>query len=553
MSHVFVDLPFDPQREIKPNAKDPVVANNPYAKVYLYDQAGKKKRQVLWGDWLTLAEDSDLAAGQTNSSKWLWVRWAWKNPEKRQLLKVRRAFTKDVRPLEIIFVDVGIGDGCVLMSPERAGPNDDADATNQERIIVIDAGKTEHMRQFLDGRFNAYRDGFHFHAAVITHPDKDHYYGFSKILSNSKIRFDKLYHNGIAEFPTGSKIPGMGGKIEIDGVDYLKELIETDAEMRTAFDPAVQPQGRNYTRTIGKGIAKNNVGSFEMLSTQHGAIEDGKSWMPGFAPGDGRAYTIQILGPWIERPGDGQTSRLRLFAGNAGKTKNGHSIILRLKYGNFSVFFGGDLNRESEKFLLQKYGKADSWPSTKAGRDAMVETAREHLSSDVMKACHHGASDVTDEFLSAVAPAAFVISSGDQDANYVHPRPDLLGRLGKFGSGHAPVLLSTELQRSTRDIDNRELVSKLEKDIEKLVDCDIDAHADPDFSAERQKKLQKLLEKFGSLALPSVAVDGAIYVKTDGNLLITAFKKESQSQTNKWFWYAYRLTAAGSLELLPRD
>jgi len=183
----------------------------------------------------------------------------------------------------------------------------------------------------------------------------------------------------------------------------------------------------------------------------------------------------------------------------------------------------------------------------------MVEAAAERLSSDVMKTCHHGASDVTDEFLRAVNPAAFVISSGDEDANYVHPRPDLLGRLGRFGKGEAPVLLSTELQRSTRDIDNRDLVRELSGQIERLADCDAAAHAAPAFEAERSESLKGLLAKFAELALPSVAVDGAIYVKTDGEMLIAAFKKESQDAKDKWFYYAYRLTGQGTLELVPRQ
>jgi len=59
--------------------------------------------------------------------------------------------------------------------------------------------------------------------------------------------------------------------------------------------------------------------------------------------------------------------------------------------------------------------------------------------------------------VAAVNPACFVISFGDQEG-HVHPRPDLLGRLGRFGRGESPVLLSTELQRSTREREDQELV-----------------------------------------------------------------------------------------------
>ncbi len=535
MGHVFVSISPD----------------DPYEKVYLYNARGRKVRQVLWGDWLSLAEDEDLTDGQSDSSTWLWVRWGWSSPdpEKRQLLKIKRKYTASARPLEIIFVDVGIGDGAVLITPERDMGEGAVAENSEERIIVIDAGKESHMRDFLDSRFKAYRRGFNFHAAVVTHPDSDHYYGFNKIVSTSKITFDTLYHNGIAELNSADNFDRLGGTREAGGTTYLDSIITDDATMRQTFDPA---HGRTnwYAKVIGKGISKENVGSFEMLGVNVGPAEDGRFWMPGFAPSDGRPYTIEVLGPWVERPFGDDTPTLRTFDNSVGKTKNGHSVLLRLEYKNFTVLFGGDLNKPSEMFLLQKLAGLDAWPSTDAGKDAMVAAASARLSSHVMKSCHHGSSDVTDEFIKAVRPAAYVISSGDQDANYVHPRPDLLGRLGRLGWGNAPVLLSTELQRSTRDIDNSDLVRKLSKKIRELVSDTAQGTIDAE---ERTEKLDDLLEDFGGLALPSVAVDGAIYVKTDGETLITAFKKETQDAKSKWFYYAYRIAGDGELELVPME
>ena len=539
MSHVFVGLDKD----------------HPYDKVSLYNKSGRAVRQVLWGDWLTLAEQEDLPEGAKNSNTWLWVRWSWSSsdPAKRQVLKVKRKYTSATRPLEIIFVDVGIGDGAVLISPER-GLGGAADEGREEKIIVIDAGKSKHMRKFLDGRFNAYRKGFDFHAAIVTHPDADHYNGFNSIMSSSKITFDKVYHNGIVELNSKKTFDRIGGtRLGPDGeTSYVETLVTDDATMRATFDPA---KGRTnwFANMIKKGITKKTVGEYKMLGVNHGPKENGRHWVPEFAPSDNRPYTIEVLGPWVEHPFGPNDPTLRVFDNSLSHTKNGHSVLLRLQYGNFSVLFGGDLNTASEMFLLQKYAGIDDWPSDEDGREAMVKTASERLSSDVMKSCHHGASDVTDEFLDAVKPAAFVISSGDQDANYVHPRPDLLGRLGKYGMGDSPVLLSTELQRSTRDIDNSKLVNSLTKQVRALADHSAAAHGGPDFEAQQAAALDDVLEKFASLALPSVAVDGAIYVKTDGDMLMTAFKKETTDPKSKWFYYAYRLTGHGALELVRDD
>ena len=539
MEHIFVTLPGSPD------------GAGSYDKIFLRDANGKKVREVLWGDWLTLAPD------MPQSGEWRWIRWAWKDEAKRRLLKIRADEVTDRRPLEMIFLDVGIGDGSVLITPERA-TDPGLPAGQQERVIVVDAGKGQAMRQFLDARFSTYRAGMAFHAAVISHADLDHYGGFRSIFSNKDITFEHVYHNGALELPTGDDLDGMGGVTAPDanGVRYLKQIVENDAAVRAIYDPATTPSNRTFAKLIATAIAKGNVGRFDMLSTEHGRLAQGARWMPGFAPGERDGYTIEVLGPWVERDATGQ-ARLRVF-GDAAKTKNGHSVILRLRFGEFSILFGGDLNTPSERFLLTRYAGLDSWPLDRAGRDAMIAAARARFRSDVMKACHHGASDVTDEFLSAVNPAAFVISSGDDDVNYVHPRPDLLGRLGKAGRGTAPVLLSTELQRSTRETEDAALVKRLKRNIDLLAagGPGQDENGAPLSAADRTAACEALAKAMHAdvdmLGLSNVSVDGAIYVKTDGKRLIAAFKKETQDANNKWFWYSYALKADQTMDLVPR-
>lgn len=501
MEHAFVALPDD------------------YEDVLLYDAAEKPFRQVLWGDWLWI--DDTIPDTDPN---WRHVVWA---PKTKSLkLKVKRAHTTQERPLEIVFVDVGQGDGAVLITPER---------DDKERIIVIDAGEGDEMGEFLDQRFGAYRTGFRFHAAVITHPDKDHYLGFGKIFGSGKVKFRRLYHSGLVERPVSGEWPKAGGKTRdpVTGVWYLENLVETDAEMRQVFSGPTN--NMVYPGVIKAALDNNAVESFEMLSTAHGHQEAGKSWIPGFAPSDNRGYDIEVLGPFVELGPNG--NRLRKI-GDYGKTKNGHSVLLRLCFKEFRVLFGGDLNLPAEQFLLTRYAGIEDWPTSSADRETMLAAARPRFRSEVLKVCHHGSADVTDEFLEAVDPAAFVISSGDQEG-HVHPRPDLLGRLGRKGRGQAPVLLSTELQRSTRDREDAKLVEDLKRDIAAQI-----GNATP----ARQAKIDAAIK---TLSRSNVDVDGAIYLKTDGRRLITAFKKESRSDTKKWFYFEYRI-ADGKLLLVPR-
>lgn len=484
---------------------------------YLYTEDGKKFRQVMWGDFLRVKRE--MPDGR------LEIDWAPKSPSKRRTLYIDKADTVAKRPLEIIFVDVGQGDGAVLVSPETGA---------DERIMVIDAGEAGNMGAFLAARFQTYR-GFNFAAAVMTHPDKDHYYGFRDIFASDKIGFKVVYHSGLVERPVGGTWEKLGGEPIKDaetGVPYLTGLATDHASINEIFKDADTKYA--FPEVMSAALNNPKIGDVRMLSTEHAQIEEGVAWMPGFGPSDKRGYTIRVLGPVIE-PGPDGKPRLRKL-GSYGETKNGHSVILRLQYGKFSVLFGGDLNEPAEKFLLQHYTGVERFPrkGTKAYED-LVESARVVFRSDVMKSCHHGSEKVTDAFLDAVNPAAFVISSGDEEG-HVHPRPDLLGRLGQFGRGKAPVILSTELQRSSRAFENQESINRVLANIDKLANGGL-----------APAKVEALKESVKDLARSNVEVYGAIYLKTDGERLVTAFRIEAASETKKWFAFRYRFTDDGVL------
>ncbi|HSG34796.1 MAG TPA: hypothetical protein VLA37_09685, partial [Sphingomonadaceae bacterium] len=350
--------------------------------------------------------------------------------------------------------------------------------------------------------------------------------GFVQIFRDTKARFKHLYHSGLVERAVPGTYEKVGGKTKKAGEKhaYLRDLAVDNQATRAAF--AGPPGDFVYPTMMDHALSRAAVDKYSMVSTRHGKQEAGRSWLPEFAPSNARDYTIEVLGPWVENDGDGD--KLRVLGGSYGKTKNGHSVILRLEYGGFSVLFGGDLNAPAEKFLLMQHTGIDKWPGTIVERDIFVAEARKAFRSDVMKVCHHGAADVTDEFLSAVNPAAFVISSGDQEG-HVHPRPDLLGRLGRQGRGFSPVLLSTELQRSTREREDEELAISLRRLIDEQV------------QNATQARMVKISDLIRELARTNVEVDGAIYLKTDGKNLITAFRNEVNSEKEKWFYFRYRL------------
>ena len=166
----------------------------------------------------------------------------------------------------------------------------------------------------------------------------------------------------------------------------------------------------------------------------------------------------------------------------------------------------------------------------------MVDAVYPFFRSDVMKSCHHGSSNVTDEFLQAVHPAAYVISSGET-GGHVHPRPDLLGRLGRQGRGDSPLILSTELQRATREDADKKLLRRLERNIAYKVRNNGDIKK----KVQLEKKDQQIAVDLKTLGRSNVDVDGTIYIKTDGTRLIAAFKKETNPEKGKWFYFEYKV------------
>ena len=108
---------------------------------------------------------------------------------------------------------------------------------------------------------------------------------------------------------------------------------------------------------------------------------------------------LEVLGPPDTLSGDGESDI------------NDASLVLRLVYGEVSMLLTGDIFAEGERALLRR-GAA--------------------LDSDVLKVAHHGSgSSSTAEFLSAVSPAAAVISVGAGN-RFGHPDAAVVERLREF-------------------------------------------------------------------------------------------------------------------------
>jgi hypothetical protein len=235
--------------------------------------------------------------------------------------------------------------------------------------------------------------------------------------------------------------------------------------------------------------------------------------------GDTRAFdfladegiAVQVLGPIVgEAGGKPALPFLRTPGGSslsASHTINGHSVVLRLVYGNVRVLFGADLNEESEDSLLAR-ARADN----------------QSLSAEVLKVPHHGSADFSPAILEAIRPVVSVISCGDESAakEYIHPRAGLVGALGKYSraSVKRPLVYATEMVAFFEKLGLVEYrkIGKSDKPV-----------GDP-------VRIQNAYHK---------TVFGIVHVRTDGERVLVATHSGKDDRKES---YAFKVNAAGDVE-----
>lgn len=361
----------------------------------------------------------------------------------RDGVKVDDITTRDPsRVLAVSFVDVQQGDGTVIVTP--AG-----------KVMVIDGGDNQLFARYLAARFpgTTEESPLPVEAIVVTHGDADHFSGLAVAARTETdaaleaqpwkrvfLQPKRVFHNGIVKRPStqdGAKVPereSLGPVVEKAGKTYLTGLVDDllthpAAEMNQPFKAwrrALQ-QWAKRAEIVVRRLAKGDGSVLEEFLAEEN-------------------IRVEVLGPNVERVGGEPALRFLgippkerrvdsededQFKGlSASHTINGHSIILRMKYGGYHFLFAGDLNEQAEVVL------------TKAHKQGKLS-----LEAEVLKVPHHGSADFSPEFLRAVAPVVSIISSGDENERkeYVHPRATLVGALGKCSRVEEPVVLVTEL------------------------------------------------------------------------------------------------------------
>lgn len=474
-------------------------AGYPNARVFAAPDGKKFVQELIWGDWIRLLGESR----GTGKNKYLKIE---ARDEKGWILA---ADTQPDPLLNVYFVDVGQGDGTLITAPDG-------------RELIIDAGIGDNMQRFLEWQSRTRRKPIEFDTAILSHPDQDHYAGFSHLFKSNRITFRNVYHNGIMEREAKRSNDSLGQRVKSGGRTYITDLVRNMSDLKSFFK-TVEWKGKNYPKMLHAAVESSHLKNFRMLSNKD-------RYVPGYGPGS--PVQLQVLGTVLEKTGDGQPA-LRWLS-RAGKTKNGHSVVLRLLYGKVRILLGGDLNSKSEELLIQHYTGKNLLPDGASNESEVVEAAREHFEVDVAKACHHGSHDFRGSFLKSLNAIATVVSSGDNEP-YSHPRSDALGAIGKYSRGARPLIFSTELMRSAQELIKHPNVLKakmneLVTEISELTGSDEKTRKK---KAARLQQMRKLIQEIRR----SIAVYGTISLRTDGKRVVIAQKLERSARSRDWDIY----------------
>lgn len=355
---------------------------------------------------------------------------------------VQLSQVSDKQQLKVFYMDVGQGDASLI---EAEGG-----------IVIIDGGPNRGFHEILVDRLEMLRradvdaglsprQSLFINAVIVTHFDKDHFYGLTRIFEDSQFEVGTLYHNGLPRygFNTGKDI-GLGEVVNhADGSRSIStDLTDIDSAKTLVAGSLLKTKkgGDNlFSEFLQAAIAAESDGRLGSMDRLYRRDAD-SAVKTIFGVGDD--LNFEILGPVTTKKSG--PVRLPVFpdphdvtptnpnpTASESHTVNGNSVVLRLRYKNKRFLFGGDLNQPAQQYLRGKYG------------------SKNPFKAEVNKACHHGSSDFDLTFIKKVAPEATVFSSGD-NGSYDHPLPDAMGAAAKHAVGDFPLVFSTELARDNK-------------------------------------------------------------------------------------------------------
>ena len=313
--------------------------------------------------------------------------------------------------LKVRFVDVGQGDGAII-------------ETADGKLVLVDGGEESHMRRYLSAAFSHVlrRRPLACEAIVVTHGDADHFSGLTELVAATRPRDDsqpfltaeRLIHNGLVKQPGSS----LGPSVKHEGRKFVTALFD---DIRSIPTSRMNLPFRKWKDALGS--LRNSRGRKPRMSrTVFGRDTD-------FAFMESGGLKVSVLGPIVDQI---RGKDALPWLGDAGKTINGHSVVLKLAVRQRAIPAGGRSQHPVRGAAAREGARHGHFPT-----------------AEILKVPHHGSADFSPRMLEAVRPVVSVVSSGDENSakEYIHPRAGLVGALGRFSRGTVdkPLVYVTEM------------------------------------------------------------------------------------------------------------
>jgi beta-lactamase superfamily II metal-dependent hydrolase len=381
---------------------------------------GKLVATLFWGDRVSVTgEDDESWHVMMSRREWDESLKQYEIKEVPCKLSKRVALRADPFVLKARIVDVGQGDGAIVETPEGD-------------LILIDGGEESHMTRYLNASFAHVltTESLDASAIIVTHGDADHYAGLTALAAAERAPDEPLltashvFHNGLVKGPSSGE-EAFGETTEHDGRRWV---IELENDLRQVPSARMNRPFQAWKTALSK--LRTRSGERPKVRRLEYGDDDAFDFLQS------EKLHVSVLGPQVQQvAGRPALPYLRTPGSSSysdSHTVNGHSIVLRMKYGNVAFLFGADLNEESEEMLLSR-----------------VRQDNASLASEIFKVPHHGSADFSPRMMEAVRPVVSIVSCGDESRakEYIHPRAGLVGALGKYSraSVERPLVYVTEM------------------------------------------------------------------------------------------------------------
>jgi hypothetical protein len=252
------------------------------------------------------------------------------------------------------------GDGMVLETPDA-------------KIVLIDGGDVPLFARHVASRFLHRRptaaDPLEVDAIIVTHGDADHFGGLNDIRRSEKefaighrkhlpIHPQRLFTNGLVKLRSDRPdVERLGATVEHDGSLFAVDLFD---DPRDADPAAVNRANGWFTTSLNHWEDGRNPIVCRRVDADMDPAD-----VFDFLDGD---VGVEILGPFADQvPGDAgghvpglrflpappKSPEVHLSSGDVGDNRsmshtiNGHSIGLRITYGDVRLVLTGDMNTPS--------------------------------------------------------------------------------------------------------------------------------------------------------------------------------------------------------------